>query len=47
MVEFLSNNFFIKFGGHLFRQVIEIQVGTNCTPVLADLFHIAIKMLVE
>ena len=34
MVEFLIDNIFVKFGGHLFRQVIGIPVGTNCAPSL-------------
>ena len=38
MVEFLIDNIFVKFGGCLFRQVIWIPVGTNCAPLLADLF---------
>ena len=28
----------MQFGGHLFRQVIGIPMGTNCAPLLADLF---------
>ena len=38
MVELLINNIFVKFGGCLFRQVIGIPMGTNCAPLLADLF---------
>ena len=38
MIEFLIDNIFVKFGGRLFRQVIGILVGTNCAPLLADLF---------
>ena len=38
MVEFLIDNSFVKFRGHLFRQVIGIPVGTNCASPLADLF---------
>ena len=38
MVEFLIDNIFVKFGRHLSRQVIGISVGTNCAPLLADLF---------
>ena len=38
MVEFLIDNIFVKFGGCLFRQVIGIPMGTNCAPLLADLF---------
>ena len=28
----------MQFGGRLFRQVIGIPVGTNCAPLLPDLF---------
>ena len=38
MVEFLIDNIFVKFGECLFRQVIGIPMGTNCAPLLADLF---------
>ena len=38
MVEFLIDSIFVKFGGCLFRQVIAIRMGTNCAPLLADLF---------
>ena len=31
-------NIFVQFGGRLFRQVIGIPMGTNCAPLLADLF---------
>ena len=39
MVEFLIDHIFVKFGGHLFRQVIGIPMGTNCAPLLADLLY--------
>ena len=38
MVEFLIDNIFVRFGGCLFRQVTGIPMGTNCAPLLADLF---------
>ena len=38
MVEFLTDNIFVKFGGCLFHQVIGIPMGTNCAPLLADIF---------
>ena len=38
MVEFLIDNIFVKFGGCLFRQVIGLPMGTNCAPLLTDLF---------
>ena len=38
MLEFLIDNIFVEFGGHIFQQVISILMGTNCAPLLADLF---------
>ena len=38
MVEFLIDNIYIRFGGLTFRQVVGIPMGTNCAPLLADLF---------
>ena len=38
MIEFLVDNVYIKFGGQLFRQMVGIPMGTNCAPLLADLF---------
>jgi hypothetical protein len=29
---------FVSFGGKLFQQVVGIPMGTNCAPLLADLF---------
>ena len=38
MVEFLVDNIYVRFGGHLFQQMVGIPMGTNCAPLLADLF---------
>ena len=38
MIEFLIDNIFVQFGRCPFRQVIGIPMGTNCAPLLADLF---------
>ena len=38
MIEFLIDNIYVTFGGLHFRQVIGIPMGTNCAPLLADLF---------
>jgi hypothetical protein len=38
MLEFLIDNIFVSFGGILFQQVAGIPMGTNCAPLLADLF---------
>ena len=31
-------NIFIRFGTKLYRQVVGIPMGTNCAPLVADLF---------
>ena len=38
MLTFLIDNIFVQFGQELFQQVIGIPMGTNCAPLLADLF---------
>ena len=38
MLEFLIDNIFVSFGGTLFQQVVGIPMGTNCAPILTDLF---------
>ena len=43
MIEFLIDSIFVRFGGCLFRQVTGIPMGTNCAPLLADLFLYSYK----
>ena len=31
-------NIFIRFGTNLYRQVVGIPMGSDCTPLAADLF---------
>ena len=38
MIEFLVDNIYVRLGGQLFRQMVGIPMGTNCPPLLADLF---------
>ena len=38
MLTFLLDNIFIRFGTKLYRQVVEIPMGTYCAPLVADLF---------
>ena len=38
VIEFLVDNIYFRFGGQLFRQMVGIPMGTNCAPLLADLF---------
>ena len=37
-VEYLIDNIFISIGNHVFKQVIGIPMGTDCAPLLANLF---------
>ena len=38
MIEFLVDNTYVRFGEQLFRQMVGIPMGTNCAPLLPDLF---------
>ena len=38
MLEFLVDNIFVVFAGKVFQQIIDIPMGTNCAPLLADIF---------
>ena len=35
---YLFDNIFIRFGSKFYRQIVGIPVGTNCAPLVADLF---------
>ena len=35
---FLLDNINISFGSKLYRQIVGIPMGTNCAPLVADLF---------
>ena len=38
MLEILTDNIFVIFGGRVFQQTVGIPMDTNCAPLLADLF---------
>ena len=38
MREFLVDNISVVFAGKVFQQIIGIPIGTNCTPLLTDIF---------
>ena len=38
MLEFLVDNIFVIFAGKGFQQIVGIPMGTNCAPLLADIF---------
>ena len=38
MLEFLVENIFVVFAGKVFQQITGFHMGTNCAPLLADIF---------
>ena len=38
MLKFLVDNIFVVFAGRVFQQIVGIPMGTNCAPLLADIF---------
>ena len=38
MLEFLVDNIVVVFAGKVFQQIVGIPMGTNCAPLLADIF---------
>ena len=38
ILEFLVDNIFVVFAGKVFIQTVRIPMGTNCAPLLADIF---------
>ena len=37
-LSFLLENIYFRFGNKLYRQIVGIPMGTNCAPLVADLF---------
>ena len=37
-LSYLLDNIYIRYGAKFYRQVVEISMGTNCAPLVADLF---------
>ena len=37
-LSFLLDNIYIRFGTKLYRHIVGIPMGTNCPPLVADLF---------
>ena len=35
---YLFDNIYLRFGTKLYRQIVGIPMGTNCAPLVADLF---------
>ena len=42
-LSYLLENIYIRFGNKLYRQIVGIPMGTNCAPLVADLFYFAMK----
>ena len=38
MLEFRNDNIFMVFAGKVFQQILGIPMGTNCAPLLADIY---------
>ena len=38
VLTFLLDNIYIRTGSKLYRQIVVIPMGTNCAPLVADLF---------
>ena len=38
VLHYLLDNIFIKFGSKLYKRNVGILMGTNCAPLVADLF---------
>ena len=37
-LHYLLDNIFIRFGSKLYRQIVGIPLGSNCAPLVANLF---------
>ena len=37
-IYFLLDNIYIRIGSKLYRQIVSIPMGTNCAPLVSDLF---------
>ena len=37
-LHYLLDTIFLKFGSKLYKQIVGIPMGTNCAPLVADLF---------
>ena len=44
-LSYLLVNIYIRFGTTLYGQIVGIPMGTNCAPLVADLFYTATKKI--
>ena len=42
-LSYVLDNIYTRFGNKLNRQIVGIPMGTNCAPLVADLFYFAMK----
>ena len=42
-LSYLLDNIYIRFGNKLYRHIVGIPMGTNCAPLIADLFNYVMK----
>ena len=42
---YLLDNIFVRFGSKLYRQIVDIPMGTNCAPLIADLLLYCYEIL--
>ena len=42
-LHYLLDNIFIRFGSKSYRRIVSIPMGTNCAPLVADLFLFCYK----
>ena len=38
VISYLLDDIYIRYGNTLYRQIVGIPMGTNCAPLVADLF---------
>ena len=39
-LHYLLDNMFIRFGSKLYKHIVGILMGTNCAPLVVDLFFV-------
>ena len=43
MVEVLIDSIYVEFGGHVYQHTVGIPMGTNCAPLVTDMFFYLYK----
>ena len=42
---FLIENIYVQYDGMVYQQIVGIPMGTNCAPLIADLFYIVTRVI--